>query len=1247
MEALFSKVRTQQNSKLENQQQAATALLAVETTLDEQGGSRTPAAYFAVLFALLSGQTTGQANAELRAALIYLLAAVFPELPTAVLRHKYEPIVTTLGEVFAADKEAAPVMRATIGCLDAVLFAQDAPTWTQPLARQAFQALLMSSVDARPKVRRRAQEAVEHLLAHPPTGASRHPAAATTAEFCIRVLNECAKSDTQSTVHGLALAKLTVGAWPAASLPRLCDLLLHMPKLNNTYLTVAALEVFEGLFGLHQPELAETRLPEILQSILQLKPHVHDAQLMPVWLRVVSLGFSAYAAANPDACAEALPQLFTLIFPNLETDRPAILAASSIALSELVQSCISPDLAVKHMAAIDKVVMLANTGLGYRYHIAWTGILTILETLFTRLGRCGLPVMQATLEALDRLRMEPEFDCKDELDQTIGAAVRHIGVERVLAVLPLNLDDQRRVAEGGRAWLLPVLADHGANTELRYFVETLIPLGDQLAQKAATFREASREIEWKVYTTLTHQIWRLLPGFLTLPVDAPQYFTGALVERVIGVMQNEPELLPAMCTGLQLLVEKYQTFLNISRESAPSTHDNLTIDGCPAYDLTPSLVEQSMQVIAEQAKPLLSALFNVYGATAVESRGYILKVIQVYLTITTPTDVNSTYRSVHQLLLKVLDNPQAAAAANLPDAGTLLDLAIGMLAQLDLDSLRALFSVILTWLARDNEPTLQKKAHQILRRAANYPPGEQLWQEGFDDICQQLIAASGGISSAAKKDRLLALKELVKRLPSHQFNHVPTLLSETILCTKEVNERTRDLAYDLLVTMGYRMKEGGTVTMTASDGTSTVAQASLTEYFTMTAAGLAGATPHMISASIAALSRLLFEFKDDISQETIDQLLETVHVFIVSGSREVVKSALGLVKVAVITLEASRFQHHLEHLMNALLRWSNDHKGHFKVKVRHIVERLIRKFGYDAVETLMPEKDRKLVVNIKKRRQRAKRRREAEMEGGQAEHDDAEQSAARASQPSKMSAYEDALYGSESDLADSDDDEVERKRPAAARTTSGNAKTQRGKSWIKEDEDTPLDFLGSQVVSHVTSSAPSKRQQRPAQDRLARLARQFATSADGRIMIDEGADQANASAAQSGMARGHDDDSDDGDNDGNGGNGDNYYLESKQSREAYTRVGQRIKFNNRGTNAEAFADDSDADEGEKGHTAGGRGKAGKAADARRAPSAGGSTARPLIGQAYRSKKASGDVKRAGRPDPYAYIPLNPLTLKKR
>lgn len=38
-------------------------------------------------------------------------------------------------------------------------------------------------------------------------------------------------------------------------------------------------------------------------------------------------------------------------------------------------------------------------------------------------------------------------------------------------------------------------------------------------------------------------------------------------------------------------------------------------------------------------------------------------------------------------------------------------------------------------------------------------------------------------------------------------------------------------------------------------------KASVEEYMTMVAAGLVGSTPHMISATITAISRLLFEFR--------------------------------------------------------------------------------------------------------------------------------------------------------------------------------------------------------------------------------------------------------------------------------------------------------------------------------------------------------------------------------------------------
>lgn len=42
--------------------------------------------------------------------------------------------------------------------------------------------------------------------------------------------------------------------------------------------------------------------------------------------------------------------------------------------------------------------------------------------------------------------------------------------------------------------------------------------------------------------------------------------------------------------------------------------------------------------------------------------------------------------------------------------------------------------------------------------------------------------------------------------------------------------------------------------------------ASIEEYMTMLAGGLAGASPHMISATVTAISRSVFEFQGDCSQ---------------------------------------------------------------------------------------------------------------------------------------------------------------------------------------------------------------------------------------------------------------------------------------------------------------------------------------------------------------------------------------------
>ena len=105
------------------------------------------------------------------------------------------------------------------------------------------------------------------------------------------------------------------------------------------------------------------------------------------------------------------------------------------------------------------------------------------------------------------------------------------------------------------------------------------------------------------------------------------------------------------------------------------------------------------------------------------------------------------------------------------------------------------------------------------------------------------------------------------------------------------------------------------------------------------------------------------------------EILSTLFVFVTSANREIVKSILGFVKLAIHSLPTDLVRPHLPTLVPALLGWSHDHKNHFKVKVRHIFERMLRRFGWDEVYGFAGEEEaKKVLVNIKKRKERAKRK---------------------------------------------------------------------------------------------------------------------------------------------------------------------------------------------------------------------------------------------------------------------------------
>ena len=99
-------------------------------------------------------------------------------------------------------------------------------------------------------------------------------------------------------------------------------------------------------------------------------------------------------------------------------------------------------------------------------------------------------------------------------------------------------------------------------------------------------------------------------------------------------------------------------------------------------------------------------------------------------------------------------------------------------------------------------------------------------------------------------------------------------------------------------------------------------------------------------------------------------------VFLDSANREIVKSTLGFVKLAVHVYPTEIIHEHIKPTLRSILGWSHGHKNHFKMQVRYICERLIRKIGYEELLAYVEDSEdgKKILANIKKKKEHAKKK---------------------------------------------------------------------------------------------------------------------------------------------------------------------------------------------------------------------------------------------------------------------------------
>lgn len=231
----------------------------------------------------------------------------------------------------------------------------------------------------------------------------------------------------------------------------------------------------------------------------------------------------------------------------------------------------------------------------------------------------------------------------------------------------------------------------------------------------------------------------------------------------------------------------------------------------------------------------------------------------------------------------------------------------------------------------------------------------------IDRLRETLELLSSTIMSsqvAARYMRLRCMNALVDGFDDSHSQHLEELMkviAEVLLCLKDANGRTREASYQLLLSIAVRQD--------------------IADFVRVVAAGLGAETPHMRSAAVMALSRLVFElaWEDEALHELLPSMLQTVIVLFNENSREVVKSVVGFVRVSVAAIPSEQLEPLLPELVRGLLTYHHA-KARFRSKIKIILKKLVKLYGYDYLKPLVPETEQRLLTHMRKLDERQKRR---------------------------------------------------------------------------------------------------------------------------------------------------------------------------------------------------------------------------------------------------------------------------------
>lgn len=943
--------------------------VAMRSILESESLPLTPAAYFAAAISAVDNASASETlDPTALSALLSFLAITLPLVPPGgISAPNASEAAGVLVVLLGMKSLTVSTVRAAVKCLGILLGFCNLEDWAS--VQLGFDTLLKFSVDRRPKIRRCAQDSLITFLNSLKHSAIKKEASNLVFSRLKSCMPLAIKLSTITPVHGreedkeshgqhldvLHILNLIILAIPSLSKKVRLKMLKELIKLVNPRFSVVTGHSFKAMELILKSSKAGVIALEVENIIVPVGSYLSlgDKNPLDTVLSATTLLKCAMDAGGSSEAKRNLPVVCDYMAGLLTSDASKALHASSV-LKELIQDYVDQEglidkdshledcnlenievQAIKSTCAIFEDVLNGYNGDLGKY------ILDVISALFLKLGTNSFIYMKHILLKLaDLMKITGSVSNIDDLQNCIGSAVTAMGPEKILTLIPISISPGDLTVQN--MWLVPILQSHVVGASLGYYLEYIVPLAKSFQDESC---KAKKIATCKNLRTCACNLWRLLPAFCRHPSDLHRRM-GMLSELLITLLKEDSFMHEDIAVALQVLVNQNAVVPNFNDVAVYSKKTE----------------SKNMKALVSCSAKLLQPLAELFVDSVPTKRSHLKDAIGCLASI---TDSRMTKKVFMSLLgrFKFL-NTKGEFEEPGANADELAENAEGNSGTREIDLQRCVMLELASAIIRGADEDLIDLIYKFVKFSFQVSYGlghlevyqtlsrileEHSWfaSSRLPDLVDMLIDLRSPVDTSSQRSRFacfhILLVHSLKVSSVEESSKAFLMLNEIIVALKSAEEGSRKAAYDIILCISCSLKD---MSHTNSDAHQ--------KFVAMILGYLSGASPHVKSGAISALSVLVYEDADTCL--SIPDLVPSLLSLLRGKAIEVIKAVLGFVKVLVSSLQAKHLQSIISDILVATLPWSSVSRHHFRLKVTVILEILIRKCGYAAIEGVTPEK---------------------------------------------------------------------------------------------------------------------------------------------------------------------------------------------------------------------------------------------------------------------------------------------------